>query len=293
MKKKTEFLIFPNNNEMLRIPTDALLFVEAEGNYSRLHTIDGRKRELVLQLGEIEKRTENVRGASGQFIRVGRSLILNRDFITYLNVARQSIEISDSRSFCFTLSASKGAIRKLRNYLIEQMDQQFMQNEGDISDDDIRVIVYHQKETITEHTDGTTSTLVEKNIYELLNDVVICHRRSAPETPKEIRAQLTLHESYCAAPPLLPNSATKAQENDIESLNSNDIYDECCCKFTAPEATVFESIMEEAIDMAAEMDLFKDEEVFGVSQSHLFRPYIDPDEYTPYEEMDSDSEDED
>ena len=164
--RKSGYLLFPYANELLRIQTDALLYVKAAGNYTLLRTIDGKERELVLQLGQIEQMTSEVKSASRKFIRIGRSLIVNRDFITYINISKQKIELSDNRSFSYNVTASKEALRKLKDFLIEESENDYV-TDGEMDDNEIRVIVFHEKETVREDKDGNKTQVSERKVYRL------------------------------------------------------------------------------------------------------------------------------
>lgn len=55
---------------------------------------------LSYQLGQIEKMIAAQLGAEGNiFIRIGKSLIINRSYIYYINVPKQKLILSDIASF--------------------------------------------------------------------------------------------------------------------------------------------------------------------------------------------------
>ena len=114
-------LIFSSSTELFRIPADALVFVRADGNYSTVTMADRSEFVLTLQLGQIEKLIhDSIDGTENDcFIRIGKSLIINRNFISHINVARQKMVLSDCRSFRHEVSASKEALKALKA-LIEQ-----------------------------------------------------------------------------------------------------------------------------------------------------------------------------
>lgn len=113
-------LIFTTSTELIRVPKDAVVYIGADGNYSSINTIDGGEYVLTMQLGQMEKRiSEMVEPDDNRFIRIGKSLIVNREFISFINPARQKIVLSDARNFKFELSASKDALRALKD-LIEK-----------------------------------------------------------------------------------------------------------------------------------------------------------------------------
>jgi DNA-binding LytR/AlgR family response regulator len=56
------------------------------------------------------------------FIRIGKSLIINRNYIHYINVSKQQLVLSDmSFEYSFTLAASKEALKQLKSILEESV----------------------------------------------------------------------------------------------------------------------------------------------------------------------------
>lgn len=117
-------LVFNTSTEVLRVPADAVVFVPADGNYSALTTADGEDFVLTMQLGQIEKRlAEMLDDNDNRFIRIGKSLIVNRDYITFINPTRQKLLLSDCRTFRQEVSASKDALRALKEYVEKEVQK--------------------------------------------------------------------------------------------------------------------------------------------------------------------------
>ena len=115
-------LIFTTSTELIRLPADAIVYIAADGSYSTVRTVDGSEYVLTMQLGQMEKRiAQMVANDDLRFIRIGKSLIVNREYIAYINPVRQKIVLSDARNFKSELSASKEALRALK-LLIEKED---------------------------------------------------------------------------------------------------------------------------------------------------------------------------
>ena len=117
-------LVFATSTEVLRVPADAVVFVTADGNYSALTTADGEDFVLTMQLGQIEKRlAEMLDGNDNRFIRIGKSLIVNREYITFINPFRQKLLLSDCRTFRWEVSASKDALKALKDYVEKEVQK--------------------------------------------------------------------------------------------------------------------------------------------------------------------------
>lgn len=115
-------LVFTTSTEIIRVPTDAVVFVTADGNYSTITLADGENFTLTMQLGQIERRIADMLDEDdNRFIRIGKSLIVNRDFIAFINPLRQKMILSDCRTFRHDVSASKEALRALKELMEKEI----------------------------------------------------------------------------------------------------------------------------------------------------------------------------
>ena len=109
---------FSTSGELIRVPSESVVLITADGNYSVLTLIDGSEYVLTLQLGQVEHKLMDVATAqSGRFIRIGKSLIINRKYISYINPARQKLTLSDCRTFKRETTASREALKALKEYI--------------------------------------------------------------------------------------------------------------------------------------------------------------------------------
>lgn len=115
-------LSFSTSTELLRVPSDAVVYIAADGNYSAITLADGGEYVVTLQLGQIERQiAQEAQQRDDRFIRIGKSLIVNRNFIVFINPQRQRLILSDGRSFRRELSASKEALKKLKELIEEEV----------------------------------------------------------------------------------------------------------------------------------------------------------------------------
>ncbi len=118
MKIMNKRLIFTTTTEIVRVPADSVVYITADGNYSAITLADGENFVLTLQLGQIERRiAEMLDKDDHRFIRIGKSLIVNRDFIAFIHPVRQKMILSDCRNFRHEVSASKDALKALKELL--------------------------------------------------------------------------------------------------------------------------------------------------------------------------------
>lgn len=116
-------ILISSSSELLRIPVGAVVCITADGNYSVISTADGFEYVVTMQLGQIERRiAEKISPSDNSFIRIGKSLIINRTFITFINPSRQKLILSDCRTFKKEVSASRDALKALKDYLEEKED---------------------------------------------------------------------------------------------------------------------------------------------------------------------------
>lgn len=111
-------IIISKGTELLRIPAHRLVYVSADGNYSEVVTQDNRRRIVSYQLGQIEDIIGDQLGDDGSnFIRLGRGLIINLDFVYWVDVAKQVLILSDCSSCYHELNASREVLLKLKAYI--------------------------------------------------------------------------------------------------------------------------------------------------------------------------------
>ena len=122
MKFMSKRLVFTTSTEIIRVPTDAVVFVTADGNYSTITLAAGENFTLTMQLGQIARRIADMLDEDdNRFIRIGKSLIVNRDFIAFINPLRQKMILSDCRTFRHEVSASKEALRALKELMEKEI----------------------------------------------------------------------------------------------------------------------------------------------------------------------------
>lgn len=115
MKKS---LLISTSLDLVRIAPERIVYIASDGNYSTMVQTDNEVRMLSYQLGQIEKMMSTQLGnESDTFIRIGKSLIINRSYIYYINVAKQKLILSDVATFSHTVTASKEALKQLKELL--------------------------------------------------------------------------------------------------------------------------------------------------------------------------------
>lgn len=117
------YLILPNSNLLIRIPSERIVYISSEGSYSTLHLTNGKQHVFSFNLSAFERVLEQQLGTESQlFIRLGKGLIINSSYIYSINISKQELILSGSRfSNDISLSASKEALRSLKAVMEESI----------------------------------------------------------------------------------------------------------------------------------------------------------------------------
>ena len=112
-------LVLSTATETVRIMPDCIICITSDGNYSNIVQTDNVIRMVTCQLGQIETmiHDQKVETENSRFIRIGKSLIVNSRYIYYINVQKQKLMLSDARTFTHDVSASKEALKQLKDYI--------------------------------------------------------------------------------------------------------------------------------------------------------------------------------
>lgn len=118
-----KYLTLINSNEAVRISPKRIAYISSDGNYSTMMLIGCEQHVFSFNLSAFEKIIEQQLQHDAQtFIRLGKSLIINAQYIYYISVSKQQLVLSDiGFSEKFTLSASKEALKALKNMLEKQL----------------------------------------------------------------------------------------------------------------------------------------------------------------------------
>ena len=117
MKEK---LLIHTVNEAYSFKPNQIICIEADGNYSNLHLSNGNEYLLSFQLGQVESIIkEQLSYSNHSFVRVGKSLIINMDELICVNITKQTLEMDQPSGERLLFNASREALKKLMNLLIE------------------------------------------------------------------------------------------------------------------------------------------------------------------------------
>ena len=115
-----EWLRISTTNMLVRVATDEIVFVRADGNYSDLVLTNGKTRNMPFQLHYFEDAFQELN--TNMFVRVGRSLIVNKRYIYIINLT-DGILIFSGQNIKAELSpirVSREALKALKEQLLQE-----------------------------------------------------------------------------------------------------------------------------------------------------------------------------
>ena len=112
-------LIISTVNELVRVKPERVVYINSDGNYSTMVLHDKSEHVFTMNLAHCQQLIENQLGKEAEtFIRLGKQLIINREYIFKINVNKQTLMMADmALNHVFTLSASKEALRQLKVFM--------------------------------------------------------------------------------------------------------------------------------------------------------------------------------
>lgn len=104
---------------LFRVPTEDIAYIEASGNYCDVHLFNGEAVTMTFQLHYFVEALRQLR--QNFFVRVGKSLIVNKNFVYGINITSQDLKLMDHRmNQTFRLKASKEALKELKTILEQE-----------------------------------------------------------------------------------------------------------------------------------------------------------------------------
>lgn len=112
-----EWLRISTSTELVRVATDEIVYVRADGNYSDLVLTNGKSRKMTFQLHFFDEVFQQLQ--NNMFVRVGRSLIVNKRYIHVINLTDQMLIFSGQQIVgdIKPLNVAREALKKLKELL--------------------------------------------------------------------------------------------------------------------------------------------------------------------------------
>lgn len=113
-------LVISNTNEIYCLCAEDIVYIEAAGNYTNIYLVGGEViKNWCLQIGILATMIDEQLGAT--FIRIGRSIIANQNYINYINLKKQKLVLRDPYGHKYeTDKGSADSLKKLKDHLEKQ-----------------------------------------------------------------------------------------------------------------------------------------------------------------------------
>ena len=120
------YLIIKTRDEFLRLRINDILYLEADRNYTKLLLTEGIQFTFAINLGKIEEMLENqILDSKSTLLRVGKSYIINKNYILQINLPRQKLLLLTPGSKPRELVIPKEPLKTLK----EMLEQEGMKSE--------------------------------------------------------------------------------------------------------------------------------------------------------------------
>lgn len=120
-----EWLRISTTTELVRVATNEIVYVRADGNYSDLVLTNGKSRKLTFQLHFFDEVFQQLH--NNMFVRVGRSLIVNKRYIYVVNLPNQRLYFAGQQlqNEIGPLDVSREALKQLKELLEDEKGNEY------------------------------------------------------------------------------------------------------------------------------------------------------------------------
>lgn len=115
-------IIFNTRDELVKLDLDKMVYAESDGNFLRLTFLNGQVFTISLTLQKLEEILGHASADSDKrYIRIGRQYIVDRRYITYINILKQTLVLSDLEHLKpIVISVHKEALKRLKKCLTNE-----------------------------------------------------------------------------------------------------------------------------------------------------------------------------
>lgn len=112
-------LCLNTRDELLIVDLSRIAYFQANGNYTQIMYIKGQQQMIVVGLSKIEEYIKRTwpKEKSSPFIRMGRSLIINQNYLYSINTLRQKLVLSDFSGHVYTLTVPKCLLKEYKKQI--------------------------------------------------------------------------------------------------------------------------------------------------------------------------------
>lgn len=118
--------IFLNTrDEVTILDTSRIMYLQADGSYTRLRFADGREAMVTYGISRMEAliASAKAKGEEGVFYRLGRSLIINQRYLFHLNTLQQKLLLVGEGGYVCQLEVPKATLKAYKELLTSGFKQ--------------------------------------------------------------------------------------------------------------------------------------------------------------------------
>ncbi len=110
-------ILFTTRDELLRLRASTIVAFRADCNYTQIIVANGSKYTVCMNLLVMENALAAQLGTDAQrFMRIGKSTIINLDFLQHISVPRRRIILSNGTGQNFAVPLSLEAVKRLKSF---------------------------------------------------------------------------------------------------------------------------------------------------------------------------------
>ncbi len=104
------------STELFRVKTEDIVYIKADGNYCDIYLYNMQHYTMTFKLQYFEEAFKKLQDSP--FARVGRSFIINKDYVFVINTTNQELILSGDRLMEFIhIKTSKEALKEFKVYM--------------------------------------------------------------------------------------------------------------------------------------------------------------------------------
>lgn len=116
----TDFILFNSRDELLRVDPSKVVYFEADGNYTNIILANKTKATVCMNLSQLQTiLSERLREKASLYARVGKSHIINLNYVFAVQTLKQRLVLSDQRTFAFQINVSKESLKRLKELFLQ------------------------------------------------------------------------------------------------------------------------------------------------------------------------------
>lgn len=113
-----EYFILQNSQKLYRLATDDILYVSADGNYSKIYLINGTHIHCYITLASFsDTLRQQCHHSADDFVRLGRSLLVNVNYLFCIDMETNSLKLMNKNMDIIELTAPSDSLKLLKEFL--------------------------------------------------------------------------------------------------------------------------------------------------------------------------------